>query len=74
MRDLDLLSRWLVEQRQIALQYAHCLALSSEADLFHLKAVAMQAEFCDRVREAVKVLGNDPGKFIQEYLQGVERE
>lgn len=69
MRELDLLNRWLVLQRQAALQHAHGCVLSRDIDVPRLKALAYQAEFCDRVREAVKVLANDPGKFIQEFLQ-----
>lgn len=68
MRDLDLLSRWLVQQRQLALQVAHGYALSRDTDMLQLKALAIQAEFCDRVREAIKVLAKDPGQFIQEFL------
>lgn len=70
MRDLDLLNRWLVQERQHALQFAHSVALSPAADLVTLRSVAMQAEFCDRVRAAAKVLANDPGKFIKDYLGG----
>lgn len=74
MRDLDLLNRWLVKQRQSALQYGHSLALSKDVDVVTLKALAIQAEFCDRVREALKVLANDPGSFIKEFLGGEGEE
>lgn len=70
MRDLQLLSRWLIRQRQAALQYAHSHALNPSGDLLTIKALAHQAEFCDRVREAVVVIEKDPGKFIKDYLGG----
>jgi hypothetical protein len=68
MRDLDLLGDWLVRQRRSALQYAHACTLGRDTDLLQVKALAYQAEFCDRVLEAVKVLAKDPGKFIQEFM------
>lgn len=69
MRDLDLLNRWLVQQRQSALAHCHYMAMASDTDLLQLKALAFQAEFCDRVREAVKVLAKDPGQFIKEFIR-----
>lgn len=69
MRDLDLLNRWLVQQRQAALQVCHYRLLGRDTDMLELKAMAYQAEFCDRVREAVKVLAKDPGQFIKEYVR-----
>ncbi len=68
MRDLDLLNQWLVRQRQHALQVAHAHALHPDASLLVLRSAAIQAEFCDRVREAVVMLANNPDKFIKEYL------
>ena len=70
MRDLDLLNRWLVRQRQSALRYAHTIALVRDADLLSIKAMAVQAEFCDRVREATVVLANSPERFIRDFLGG----
>jgi hypothetical protein len=70
VRDLQLLSRWIVLQRQRALQHAHHAALAHDGDLLTIKACAIQAEFCDRVREAVVVIEKDPAKFIQDYLGG----
>lgn len=68
MRDLDLLNLWLVQQRQAALQMCHFMAISRDTDLVQLKALAFQADFCDRVREAVTALAKDPGTFIKDYL------
>jgi hypothetical protein len=68
VRDLDLLNRWLVLQRQSALQYAHSHSLSPNADLLTIRALAHQAEFIERARAAVGVLSNDPAKFMKEYL------
>jgi hypothetical protein len=68
MRDLDLLNQWLVLMRQRALQHGHMLALGEKPSLLTIKALAIQAEFCDRVREALGVLANNPDKFIKEYL------
>jgi hypothetical protein len=68
VRDLDLLNQWLVLMRQRALQHGHVLALGDEPNVVSIKAMAIQAEFCDRVREALVVLANNPDKFIKEYL------
>lgn len=72
MRELDLLNQWLVQQRQCALQFAHATALGREPNLLQIQALAYQAQFCDRVRDAVKVLAKDPGKFIQEYIRDID--
>jgi hypothetical protein len=68
MRDLELLNEWLVLQRQHALYHAHSHALDPRGELLLIKVCAVQAEFCDRVREAIRVLTKDPGQFIKEYL------
>ena len=72
MRDLDLLNEYLVRLRQEKLQIAHQQALASDPDLgrhlFYIRLTAHEAELCNRIREAVKVLANDSGKFVKEFL------
>lgn len=68
MRDLDLLNEYLVRLRQEALQQAHGEALSREPTMLFIQTWARQAELCNRIRDAVKVLANDPGKFLKEFL------
>lgn len=72
MRDLDLLGEYLVRLRQEKLQRAHQQSLETDSEpvrqLLHIKTSALEAELCTRIREAVKVLAHDPGKFIQEFL------
>jgi hypothetical protein len=71
MRDLDLLSHYLVRVRQEKLQLAHALALvtaESHGMLAAIRIHAHEAELCDRIGRAVKVLTDDPGKFIKEFL------
>lgn len=69
MRELELLGQYLTRVRQENLERAHLTALIPSCDLVDVKICAYQAELCNRLREAVKVLANDPGKFIQEYLR-----
>ena len=68
MRDLDLLGEYLVRLRQEALQAAHQNALQEHPSILWIQTYARQAELCTRIRDAVKVLASDPGKFIQEFL------
>ncbi len=73
MRDLDLLARFLMRCRQEKLQLAHQQALQSddpERQLLHIRVSAHEAELCNRILAAAKVLANDPGKFIKDYLGG----
>lgn len=68
MRDLDLLNEYLVRLRQERLQAAHGLAIHPDAELLQIRICAHEAELCSRIREAVKVLANDSGKFMKEFL------
>lgn len=68
MRDLDLLNEYLVRLRQEALQQAHQNALHEHPSMLWIQTYARQAELCNRIREAVKVLANDSGKFVKEFL------
>jgi hypothetical protein len=68
MQELELLGDYLVRLRQEKLQQAHAEALATAPALAVIQARAHEAELCNRIREAVKVLANDPGKFIQEFL------
>lgn len=69
MRDLDLLSDYLLRLRQERLQLAHAEALTAKADLGHIKVYAHEAELCTRIRDALKVLERDAGQFIEEFLK-----
>lgn len=72
MRDLDLLGDYLVRLRQEKLQQAHAQALANDEparQLLYIQISAHEAELCNRIRDAVKVLVNDPGKFIEEFLR-----
>lgn len=70
MRELQLLSDYLVRLRQEKLQQAHAHALKApEATSFTFVAIrAHEAELCDRIHTAIAMLDKDPGKFIQDYL------
>jgi hypothetical protein len=57
-----------VRLRQEKLQLGHQLALLDTPSLLWIQTCAREAELCTRIRDAVKVLANDPGKFIQEFL------
>lgn len=72
MRELDLLSQYLLQLRAERLQYAHQLALVREPSLLDIQVAAHDAELCSRINGAVKVLARDPGKFIQDFMK--ERE
>ncbi len=69
MRDLDLLHTYLVRLRQERLQQGHAQALHTAPDLAALRICAHEAELCDRIDRAVKVLSGDPGKFVKEFLE-----
>ena len=68
MRELELLADYLVRLRQERLQLAHSLALSTDPRILAIKAHAHEAEICERILKATRVLADDPGKFIKEYL------
>ena len=68
MRELDLLSDYLVRLRQEKLESAHHHALTEGCQLHQIQICAHQAQLCDRIRAALAVLESDPGKFIQTYL------
>lgn len=68
MRDLELLGDYLLQLRRERLEMAHAEALTG-ADIARIRIYAHEAELCQRIRDAVKVLANDSGKFIEEYLK-----
>lgn len=72
MRDLDLMAQYLLKLRQEKLQLAHAQSLltdtSAHRHLLHIKVTAHEAELCSRILGALKVLTNDSGKFIKEFL------
>jgi hypothetical protein len=68
MQELELLGEYLMKLRQEKLQMAHVRALNPESSLLEIRIPCYEAELCNRIREAVKVLASDPGKFIQEFL------
>ena len=68
MRDLELLGQYLLRLRQERLQQAHSKTLEAGATLLDIKVCAFEAELCNRIHAAVKVLARDAGAFIQEYL------
>lgn len=68
MQELELLGEYLVRLRQEKLQLCHQQALAPDCNLLHVQVSAHEAELCTRIRDAVKVLANDPGKFIKDFL------
>lgn len=72
MRDLDLMAQYLLKLRQEKLQLAHQQALIADPvpvqQLMYVKVSAHEAELCSRILGALKVLTNDSGKFIKEFL------
>lgn len=68
MRDLTLLSERLVRLRQDCLKMAHHKLISSGTDLFDVKLLAHKAELCSMLLGEIKILAEDPGKFIKEFL------
>lgn len=70
MRDLDLFERYLVRYRRDRLQLSHgTLVNSADADWAQrARTYACQAEAAERIREALRKLIADPGKFEKEYL------
>jgi hypothetical protein len=68
MRDLDLMAQYLLKLRQEKLQVAHKLALQEGSTSLSIKVTAHEAELCSRIMGALKVLTNDSGKFIREFL------
>jgi hypothetical protein len=68
MRDLDLMAQYLLKLRQEKLQTSHKLALQEHGSKLSIKVNAHEAELCSRILGALKVLTNDSGKFIREFL------
>ena len=68
MRELELLGDYLLQLRRERLEMAHATALGTDGTLEQIRVYAREAELCSRIREAVKVLANDPGKFIEEFI------
>lgn len=69
MRELELLGDYLLQLRRERLEMAHAAALVTDGTLEQIRVYAREAELCSRIREAVKVLANDPGKFIEEFMK-----
>jgi hypothetical protein len=71
MRELDIFEQYLVRQRVKCLQQGHQAALVANelGDLLHIRGYATQAQLCDALILAIRELGKDPGKFIQEHLK-----
>lgn len=72
MRELDILTQYLLHLRQEKLQRGHLFALDSD-DMVRVRVCAFEAELCERIREAVGVLKEDPGQFIEKYLKRGEK-
>ncbi len=68
MRDLDLLQQYLFKARQMYLQLSHKVLLTG-GPVEIARQHAHSAEFCDDMRNVVKVLIADPGEFIKQYLE-----
>lgn len=68
MRDLELLGQYLLRLRQERLQQGHAMALTDDPRIEHLIAAAREAELCNRIHAAVKVLAHDSGQFVKEFL------
>lgn len=74
MRELELLAQYLVQLRQEKLQHSHLALLGAVEDWGdRARIYANQAEFCDRIRDAVAVLKEDPGQFIEKFLKRGEK-
>ena len=73
MRDLDLFADYLTRLRQEKLQLGHAQALVTTdipaRQLLNIQITAHEAELCTRIRDALKVLANDTGKFVEEFLK-----
>lgn len=71
MRELALFEQYLIQLRQEKLQHSHAALVSGPnvADLEWARVYAHQADFIDRVVQALRALNNDPGQFIKEYLK-----
>ena len=70
MRDLDLLTQYLLRLRREMLEASHhtLIGASSDAALRDARSLAQQAELVERVAGAVKELAADSGQFIKVYL------
>lgn len=70
MRELDLLTQYLVRLRQERLQQSHATLVSDLNDeaLRHARTQAFEADLVSRILGAVKDLDKDPGTFILNHL------
>jgi len=68
VRELDLFRQYLVRQRGNFLERSHT-ALLGVSHFDEARIAAHQAELCDTFRKALKVLGDDAGEFIKQYLE-----
>ena len=62
------MAQYLLKLRQEKLQHGHARALDFSSDLVDIRCRAHEAELCSRILGALKVLTNDSGRFIQEFL------
>lgn len=71
MRELELFQQYLIRLRQEKLQLAHAATLASTGsqDFLHVSNRAHEAELCQRISDALKLLEKDPGQFIAQHLQ-----
>ena len=69
MRELELFADFLQRERDRFLALEHTYALTENPNVGTVRAYALLAEKCGALRDSLKVLANDPGKFIKEYLQ-----
>lgn len=71
MRELELFSQYLIRLRQEKLQLGHmsALTLQDEREFIHVSNRAHEAELCQRIADALKLLEKDPGQFIAQHLQ-----
>lgn len=69
MRELDLLSQYLIRLRQEKLLKSHRALLDDMVQTGWARVFAHEAELCDRIRDALKVLAEDPAAFIEQNLK-----
>lgn len=70
MRELELLSQYLIRLRQERLQQGHATALGAQdgSAFVAIVARAYEAELVSRILLAVKDLEKDPGLFVRNHL------
>lgn len=70
MRDLDLLTQYLLRLRREMLEASHRTLIGDVHDtaMREARSLAQQAELIERIHGAVKELAQDSGQFIKAYL------